>query len=171
MKKVIATCVISLFSTPLFAMFCPSGFNVINVGDTMDYVIKQCGNPDAKKVTKTVPQKPQEWNYIIKPDPMQPGTLKMSIAFDKDEKVVNISVNGTSLTATTICGGQNIQYGNTTDDIKKACGEPAYKNQEPVTPPSPETAAQPTTDIAELTYNTTPPITLVFENGKLKETK
>lgn len=169
MKKIMTTLAISLFSTSSFAMFCPSGFNIIQIGDPIDQVVKLCGNPDTKKITKSTPTQPQEWNYFVKPDPTQQGTLKMSVAFDKDKKVINITVNGTSLVNTTICNGNTIQYGDTDEKVKAACGDPAYKNQPAIDAAT--AAALPITEIAELTYNTAPPVTLIFENGKLKDHK
>lgn len=171
MKKIIAVLTASLLTANSYAMFCPNGFNLIDFGDSIEQVIKQCGNPDAKKVTKSVPEKPQEWSYFVKPDPTQPGTLKMSVAFDSDKKVINITVNGTSLTNTTICNGNTIQYGDTDEVVKAACGDPAYKNQPPVEQPAPGSPPVPTTEITELTYNTAPVTVLVFENGKFKEKK
>jgi hypothetical protein len=166
MKKIFAFFITMFFSATSFAMFCPSGFNEMNIGDSIEQVVKSCGTPDNQKTTKTVPGQPQEWNYYVKADPTQPGTFKMSIAFNSDQKVINISVNGTSVVTTPICGGASVQYGSTTDEVKSACGKPAFVNEsQQQTGPSAPTP----TEMTELLYNTTPPVTLLFVNGKLKE--
>jgi hypothetical protein len=167
MRKSPFALALAICSSQALAMFCPNGFNQMNMGDTIEQVTKNCGNPDEKKTSKEVPFQAQEWNYYVHPDPSQPGTLKMSVAFGSDKKAVNITVNGTSLMATTICGG-NIQVGDDVEAIKSACGKPAFTNQ----------GAQPSAnandnapEITELRYNTTPPTTLIFTNGKLTERK
>lgn len=150
-----------------YAMFCPTNFSQINTGDTIDQVTLQCGKPDKINKYKSSPDaQPQEWNYYVKPDPKQPNTLKMSVAFDADQKVVNISVNGTSLIATTICGA-NIKVGDTAADIKNSCGQAAFKNQS--TQSNTNTGNE--SEVIEYTYNSSPPITFLFKQGKLTGTK
>jgi hypothetical protein len=163
MKKFVMFFFLLMLSNQNFAMFCPNGFNQIEIGYTLQQVIQQCGYPASKKTMKESENQPQEWNYYVKPDPSQPTTLKMSIAFDGNGKVVNITVNGTSLVNTTICGAA-IQVGDTTGAITTACGKPAFTNQG-------QQNNQSTIEITEVVYQTTPPVTLMFKAGVLKERK
>lgn len=152
-----------------FAFFCPSNFNQIDFGMTIDQVSQLCGKP-AKQETKNQEQDgPQEWVYYI-PQTVatdttntEQGTLKTSISFDKDGKAVNISVNGIGVGSSTICGGA-IALGQSRDDIKAACGEPSYINKST----NPSTTEKPkTTKITTFIYNTNPPVKLIFENDLL----
>ena len=181
MKKIIIflSAIACIFSVNTFALFCPKNFNQINPGDSVEKVLQLCGIPDAKKTFPSEANVPQEWNYYAKPNPPDQGTLKMTIAFVNNQ-AVNITVNGTSLTATPLCNNtmqngftQNqsnntIQTGNTQEQIEAACGKPAFINKGNMPTGSP--AANPI-QITELTYNGTPPIILVFENGILKNKK
>lgn len=165
MKKSFITFSLLIFSAQTFAFFCPKGFNQIEIGYTIDQVIQQCGNPDSKNTEKTSVFQPQEWNYYVKPDPSQPGTLRMSVGFTGDQKVVNITVQGTSVVSTTICGN-NIQLGDSADSVKAACNKPAFINQSQQ-PPGGVSGPE----LTIFTYNGPPAMTLTFEGGKLKSRK
>jgi len=155
-----------------FAFFCPTNFNQINFGDTVEQVKKQCGNPDKEETREVKKEGPQEWSYFVPQTVVTAnmaktqGTLKTQISFDKDGKAMNISVNGIGVGSTTICGPA-ISLGATRDQVKSACGDPSYINKQQL--PSNN---QPSDDkITEFTYNTTPPTKLIFENNKLTERK
>lgn len=175
MNKHIVMMTFGLLPNIAFAFFCPTNFNQINFGDSIEEVTKQCGRP-AKEETKTAEQKvPQEWNYYIAQtieaggsSPMQ-GTLKTSVAFDKDGKAINISANGIGVGETAICGNP-IQLGSTMEQVKAACGEPSFinKQQPSSAAPTPPTDAD---KITELTYLSNPPTVLVFEGGLLTSKK
>lgn len=169
----------TLLPSSAFAFFCPTNFNQINFGDTIDQVKQACGNPakeETKDVTKNVPQ---EWSYYIPQSvgmggtyTQAQGTLKTSITFDKDDKAVNISVNGIGVGATTICG-QNIQLGDSQETVKSACGEPSFINKEQPRAPTTDTTTAPAVadKITEFTYTSNPPTVLVFESGVLTSKK
>src|SRR5688572_24511187 len=95
--------IFAFISFPTYAMFCPTNFTQIEIGDSMEKVKQQCGKPDEEKTQKSTANQPQEWNYYVKADPTQSTTMKMSVAF-ADNKVMNITVNGTTLVTTPICG-------------------------------------------------------------------
>jgi hypothetical protein len=156
------------FSAAWADMFCPSNFNAINMGDTLDAVVKACGKPDSKKTTKQEAPQPQEWIYYLATNPGMPGTMKVSIAFDASEKAINISVNGSGMTQTQICNGAGIQVGDNQAAITKACGKPAYVS---VSEPPAGTPKVKATEITELKYGSSPAVTLVFTDGKLTERK
>ena len=153
-----------IFSNQAYAMFCPTNFNTITIGDTIAVVEQQCGKPASKKTRETTSGGAEEWNYYVQPDPTAPtSTLKMSIAL-LDNKIFNITVNGTSLVSTQICG-PTINVGDSDQTLKSACGNPAFINrgEKPV--------SQTTTEVTEFTYNGTPSVMLIFENGKLTARK
>ena len=176
MKKLTMGLTLAILSTHCIeslAMFCPKGFNQINTGDTMNQVTLQCGPPDAKKTYSSPIPQPQEWDYFVKPDPSQSGTLKMAVVFDANQKVANITVNAQSLMSTPLCSpaaAQNntpgISVGDSMEKVKAQCGQAMFVNlgQSQGNPSSPA----PSNEITEFTYNTTPVTILTFENGKLK---
>ncbi len=158
-----------------FAMFCPNGFNQINFGDTIDQVKLQCGSPSSQKTYKSEDSGPQEWTYYVNPtenasvygQPWMYGAtpqtaVKMTIAFNEN-KVLNITANGMSLPSTQICGSM-ISVNDTPAQIKAACGKPTMVNK-------PQQSAANAIEMTEFKYDSAPPITLIFENGKLKERK
>ncbi len=159
-----------------FAFFCPTNFNQIAFGMTVDQVTQICGKPTSQKeYVKPNDNIPQEWVYFIPQTvgmggstPQAQGTLRASISFDDKGNAINISVNGIGVGGTTICGGSNVQLGATRDQIKSACGQPSFINKQ-----SSDTTGQPqSVKVIELNYaNGNPPTILIFENGKLTDKK
>ncbi len=111
MQRTTLLTLITLLATPTlsFGFFCPTNFNQINVGDSPDQVIQQCGKPDnrvdSKKANDNVPQ---QWSYYI-PQTVstntahyEKDTLKTSLTFDQNDKEINISVNGIGVGSTTV---------------------------------------------------------------------
>ncbi len=172
MKKTFALLLLLGFYTPAFALFCPTNFNQINIGDTIAQVQAQCGKPDFQKTTKEEGKGPQEWNYYVAPSthgygaPNMPGgqqaSLKMAIAINGG-KVLNITVNGMSLASTTICGN-SVSVGDSIESVQGACGKPVFVNK------SSQDDSKPT-EVTLYKYNSTPAVTLTFENGVLKDRK
>lgn len=169
----IASFIILLIPITSFALFCPTNFNQIEIGNSIDKVKELCGKPDKEDTKKVEENVPQEWNYFVAQSvdmgmgtnqPAQ-GTLKTSFMFDKDGKLINISVNGIGVGATNICG-TNVQLGDKQDSVKNACGDPTFVNKQTSTATGTPTKTQ---EIIEFIYNTTPPIKLIFIDGKLTE--
>lgn len=162
MRKFILWSLFFIYSLPANAMFCPNNFNSINIGDTLEQVKQQCGKPDAEKQTTTEISGPQEWSYYLKSansiNNSATLTLKMNVAFS-DNKVININLNGISLTTTAFCGS-TITVGDTEENVQSVCGKPAFVNKSQASNNTPS-------KITELKYNTTPPVKLIFLAGKL----
>lgn len=172
-----------LISTVAAAEFCPcpSSFNLIKIGDSLDQVLKTCCAPTARNTHQAEPPVPQKWSYTITP-PANPGnavqgSVEMVVTFDQTQKVTNITVNAQSLTMSN-CGNTSvvsyttntpntIHVGDTMAAVKAACA--------PLTPfimraePLPSNQAAPI--VTELQYVGPPPVTLIFENGTLTEIK
>lgn len=161
-KKFFFASLLIASSHPAFALFCPNGFNQIEFGDTIEHVQSQCGKPDKQTESKEDLKAPQQWQYYVKPAPTKPGTLNMTIAF-AENKVINITVNGTSVMTTPICG-TSVSAGDSTDKVKSACGQAAFINK------GVQTGSSETTT-TEFTYNTNPKVVFIFEDGKLKQRK
>lgn len=149
-----------LLTTPTWAMFCPNSFNQIELGNNLDTIKQQCGAPDSEKKSTEEPSVPQEWDYFLQVSPPQTGTLKMSISFVED-KVVNMSVNGIGVSSTAICKGNAIGLKSTMEEITKRCGKPAFVQKADATSDIPPTL------VNVWTYNSVPPVTMTFKNGKL----
>lgn len=159
----------ALLPTFSFAFFCPTNFNQIQEGDSIEQVQALCGKPDKQETVEKKAEGPQEWSYFVPQtvgmssmNPAQ-GTLKTQVTFDSSGKAINISVNGIGVGSTAICGSM-IQLGDSSERIKSACGTPVLVNKQ-----SPEENKEQPTKITSFTYGTTPPVTLMFENGKLME--
>ncbi len=172
MKKLLTLFTLITLTTSASAMFCPSNFNQINIGDTIDQVRAQCGKADNEKEIKPVDNGPQEWNFYVNPqmkaytglrtpNAQQNASVKMSIALNEG-RVVNITINGMSLAATTICG-PGVAVGDTATSVKNACGDPVFINKS-----SANDNGEKPDKIIELQYNTSPPVTLTFKNGLLQ---
>jgi hypothetical protein len=166
--------ILLLIPTLTQAFFCPSNFSQINMGDSLDKILQQCGKPatqvDSSKEVATA----QEWDYYI-PQSVQDnsggqvtGTLKTSFTFDANGKAINISVNGIGVGSTTVCGN-NVQLGDSPETVKKACGEASFINKQQSS--AGLGGGTPHIKVTELTYDSNPPVTLVFEGGVLVRTK
>lgn len=161
MKRLLCTAALLLPTVSAYAMFCPSGLNQINIGDSTAQVIAQCGQPDKQKTEKSSPDVPQEWGYFITANQQQQITLKVNVTI-VNKKAVNITANGMSLNYTALCG-PTIQVGDSKDSIEKACGKPAFINKSEATSTTDMTQTTTTTFV----YGGTTPATLIFENDKL----
>lgn len=169
MKKTLSLLTLLSLSTSASAMFCPNNFNQINIGDSIEQVQQQCGKPDLEQKVKGEDNGPQEWNFYVHPQMKKytemrtnsgaEASVKMAVALNEG-KVVNITINGMSLAATTICG-PSVTVGDTAKSVKNACGDPVFVNKSSETQKPPE--------IIQYKYNSTPATTLIFEGGKLKE--
>lgn len=165
--------VIILVPANCFAFFCPNNFNQIDLGMNTEQVSQQCGKPDASLTQIVEPEGPQEWNYYVPQTvgaggavPVK-GTMRVQFTFDSEGKVVNMNVNGIGVGASAACG-RSIQLGDSRDTIKAACGSPSFINKS--TGDSPALGPpQPKKVITTFTYNTNPPVSLIFENGILRE--
>jgi hypothetical protein len=178
MKKSLVLCAITapLLCTYSYAFFCPTNFSQINYGDTIAQVEQTCGKAD-KTVTKDAPEKvPQEWDYFLNQAaptntlaPAQ-GTSKTALTFDASGKLVNITVNNVGIGSINTCGAP-VSIGDSMESVEAACGKPGFVNKQQTTQPAPGSPASEENKEVAMTYNSTPPVTLVFIGGKLTEKK
>lgn len=170
------TCMLIALVIPTlsFAFFCPTNFNQIQIGDSIDTVIKLCGKPNSEKKS-SVPNDdvPQQWsyyfpqNYVIGATNDKQGSQPAVITFNASGSVVNISVNNVSVNSTRVCGS-GIQLGSTRESVKSACGKPSFINRQTQSTDPTESSSE-KIEIIQYVYTTTPPMTLIFQDGKLKE--
>jgi hypothetical protein len=168
-KMLLAT--MSLLPLISYAFFCPTNFKQIFPGDSIDQVTVQCGKPDKQETKKDEPPTPQEWSYYIPStvpinvNSNAQGTLKTTMAFDANGKLINISVNGIGVGSSTVCG-PNVQLGDTIDSVKANCGKPSAISKESDN----DTSQKPQNTTTTFNYlKTTPPATLTFKNGLLQQ--
>ncbi|MDA8561977.1 DUF2845 domain-containing protein [Gammaproteobacteria bacterium] len=171
MIKSIYVLLIFIMSSSTYAWICPTNFQQIAVGDSIEQVESACGDPASKKELDGGYQGPQEWQYFvtIKRPLNQSGvradaspSVKMSIAF-VDKKAINITVQGTSVASTSLCG-PTISIGDKDKSVEKNCGKPVFIQKQGA---EKENSVQ----ITEYKYNSSSPNILIFENGVLKERK
>ena len=162
--RMTAVCLLSVFTHSAYALLCPTNFNTILIGDSLDKVVSKCGEPTTKTTQDIEPPVPQQWSYLIPQtvsggiNSTMQGTLPVMITFDDKGKAININVNGIGVGATTICGG-NIALGNTIEAVKSACGKPTFINKQ-----QPENNNQPKEQEIIYTYGKTQ---LIFKNNIL----
>lgn len=174
-----------IFSSPAFAMFCPDNFRSISLGDSLEFVLAECGNPTTQFRYERPVNSSQSWDYYLKTHPFSLANTKLQILF-KDDKVINLQItesgslgndvceltnpgncqkttNVRNVTTTLLCGAI-ISVGDTSQKIESACGKPAIVNQ--LQAASQQTPAQ---ELIALKYDGQNPATLIFENGGLIE--
>lgn len=167
---------LSLYSASSFAFFCPTNFNQINIGDSLDQVTQLCGKPLQQTTTATEEKVPQQWEYYL-PQPggsfatQSQGTTKMIVTFDPNGSVLNITMNGLGIGATPLCGGNIIRIGDNMEAVKRACGAPGFINKQQTAATNTSTTPDPQNQTVTLIYSGNPPVTLVFQGGKLIEKK
>lgn len=171
MKKLMFTLLISTLPMHIYAWICPNNFKQIASGDTIEQVTAACGKPASEKISEGGYNGPQEWQYFVTIQKQLKGSgaptgenpsIKMSIAFN-NHKAINITVQGMSLSSTSLCG-PTINVGDNDRSIEKNCGKPTFIQKQ-------ESAKENPIEITEFKYNTAPPNILIFENGILKERK
>jgi hypothetical protein len=183
--------ILLFFTSQAFAIFCPTNFSSINFGDSIDEVKRVCGDPNSFNQYTTTTTSNQIWTYYIKAPGISQRMTKMVILF-RDNLIVNIQIiddtaaniqlcesvqtgnrvftnsvcktplNSQNVASTNICGAL-IQVGNTRDIVTRTCGAPALKKD--------VGQANPPVNVTEFIYNGPPPVTLIFENGQLKDRK
>lgn len=148
-----------------FAFFCPTNFQDIQMGDTKETVLQKCGQPASQKEVAAPDTGPQEWIFNVTPTTavsgqgsVNKGSVRMSVML-QDNKILNIFANGMSMPSTTICG-TSISVGTTADQLKAACGMPTMVNKGTPSGNAPAPSI-------EMLYNSRPPVTLIFQDGKL----
>lgn len=159
-----------------YAFFCPNNFNQVNIGDSIESVEAACGKP--AKITKKDPpdNTPQEWSYFVPQSGLSTNanpsraTIKTVISFDGTGNAANISMNNVSTGSARLCG-TNIKIGMSRQDVESACGKPGFINKQAENKAQTDEKDNDANKIIEYLYTSTPPMTLIFEKGKLTGTR
>ncbi len=141
-------CLLILPAT-LLAMSCNNGAGIVYMGDSLQTVLQQCGEPSAQKKQLQVLDTAQTWVYDI-PHAYDPGFTRMTVYF-RNDKVSNIHILehyvvpicrqglvqvGTVMTTQTTCGDWDYTtlytslcrygfgLGDTTETVAARCGNP-----------------------------------------------
>jgi hypothetical protein len=176
-----------------FAILCPTNFNTINDGDSTDHIQQLCGKPDTQTQSNRTSSSSQEWEYYVKLHNLDQAMTKMSVLF-KDNKVINIHVDDDSFSHSQICQsvqagknigviqtfctkqnapknvastdvcGSTIQVDNSAQQVEFACGKPSL-----VKDIQTQSSQNPIIEVTEYIYSGPPKVSLIFENGALKD--
>ena len=177
--------VLLVISTPLFCPTCPNGGGILYKGDSIDEVIKQCGEPTSKHIKVTTLLTVKQWVYTIN-HAYDRGYSRLVVVF-KNDQVSTITIYehydwyschqtaiqlGTGITVQTSCGDFNYNtlstnicgapfgVGDSINIVQSICGDPAD-----------QTILQNNTteETDELVYGGNNPQTIVFQDGKLTD--
>lgn len=188
MKSLLRFSLLFCAANPAFAFFCPTNFSQIELGNSVQQVIQACGTPTTQNTVIKSVYRSQEWVYYVKTSPFSQNTSKLNVVLLNDQ-VVNITITENaqncqpmfpgdssdpktkvvciptttqetkSIGSTNACGPM-IRLGSTADQVQAACGQAAFVNH------GQQADAQIT--YTELFYRGTPDVSLIFENGVLK---
>jgi len=180
-------------TTNACALFCPTSFSNINYGDSIEQVQQVCGKPDAQKQFARTASAAQEWEYFVKLHNLDQAMTKMTVLF-KNNKVININVADDSIAHSQVCEsvqagkhvgviqtfctrpyatknvastdvcGATIQIDNSTQQVEFACGKPALTKDIQT-----QSSQNPAIEVTEYEYSGPPRVSLIFENGRLKD--
>lgn len=160
MKKIFLLIGLSWVTTSSYAFFCPTNLQQINFGDSLEQVTQQCGKPNTeRKILVNPDDAPQEWVFNN-----NDGTAQVRLMFIK-QHISSITENGMPIATTNICGG-NIAVNDSMDAVKLTCPAPTLINKDNNNLPK-EDEKDFSTGTVEFGYQTSPPVTLVFTDGKL----
>ncbi|MDX1901032.1 MAG: DUF2845 domain-containing protein [Gammaproteobacteria bacterium] len=188
MKKITLGALLSLgITSPAFAFFCPTNLQMIEFGDSIDHVQQQCGKPaSTQKLKVSQDATAQEWVYN-KNNVSQAQAQGMSQTYNPQQlkimfankHVTSITLNGFPTDNSNGNCNPDITINSLIDDVKAACGKPdmvtldnsASNNESNQLSQNPSDEKDLTKGTVELTYDSSPPVTLVFQDGKLTEKK
>ena len=167
------------------SLYCPQNTRYITPGMTQDEVVAACGEPLTKQTsnlpaTQKIPV--QELIYTaLNTGSVYPGlnaafysqwslpSGSNGIDFKVDVvngKVTGLTINGSNTNAMSMCGGVNIENGDSVNKVYSACGSPSMVNDSFINQVIPN-STKPEMWIYQLNQYQTP-ISLTFVNGKLQ---
>ncbi len=167
----------------LWSLPCPNGNGILYKGDSIDEVVRQCGEPVSRNTNIRILYTFQDWTYYIA-HRYDAGFSEVIVSF-KNDVVSNIRVNdqysvpvcrrtyfqfGQAVTVQTNCNstynigttalcGIVFGVGDSTARVAAICGLPAARTE----------LGRYTFEVTELDYAGDDPQTIVFENGKLTD--
>lgn len=179
--------IIWCFSTQLCVAqqtYCPSNHGLIDVGMTMDQVLAACGTPTVRQqsdgvVTQKIPVTQLIYS-TLNPGAVYQGLDPIYTMWSLpsgsngvnfqvniiNNKISSMTMNGSSVNSSTLCGGTSLQGGDDVSAVYSACGSPSlvnntYINQPILSKNKPEIWIYQTNQYSPL-------IRLTFLDGKLQ---
>lgn len=176
-----------IFYNLSFALPCPNGKGILYKGDSIEEVLKQCGEPNNKHSVTTTLYSLKRLIYY-RPHPYNVGGHSQLIILFKNNKVSNIHINehytyymcrqsavqvGLVTTVQTSCGdwdyyaaatnlcGSVFSINDSLEQVLSLCGKPAEQSD----------LATNNLVQTEFTYKGSTPQTIIFQNGKLVDWK
>ena len=166
-------------------LYCPAHSGYINTGMSEAQVVAACGKPLAKQspsvpVTQRVQVKQLIYTALnqgsVYPGlnsafytqwSLPSGTTGIGLTIEVvNDKVVNVSVNGDSTKAMSLCGQSSIQAGTPLSQVYSACGSPMMMNNTYVDQVIPSKAKPEVWMYQINSYGA--PVSLTFANGTLQ---
>jgi hypothetical protein len=170
-QKIFTVIIAALFSSECLAFFCPSNFKEIETGDSLAQVEAKCGPADSVSKSAAPIVGPQEWTYYLVQPTMRTswtaagiGSNKTTFLLDAGGKVINITVNGLSTGTTNNCS-RNVSLNDSRKSVERACGAPTSIVRLNAAPSNEDN------NLVQMRYNSTPPVTLIFQYGILIDKK
>ena len=175
-----------IVSTDIFALPCPNGNGILYKGDSIDEVLRQCGEPFAKHTSTQTLYSQQSLSYY-RAHRFDRGYSQINIYF-RNDRVARITIDehypwpvclsgfvavGQVITFQRSCGdwvydtlntnlcGQLFGVTDSIQYVKSVCGVPAAQSN----------LEAYTVENTELTYGGNNPQTIIFQNGKLVDWK
>ena len=168
------------------SVYCPQHQAYISYGMNAAQVMAACGPPTYKRqsnnaVVKTTPMTQliysnlnqgaggsvyQGFDSVYNEWSLPSGSTGINLQIDiVNNKVYNMTLNGSTTNAISVCGGQSIQIGADANTVYNACGNPSISNQtfikQPVT-----SNEKPEVWVYQMEYRQ--PMRLIFINGVLQ---
>lgn len=134
MKQILLVFTLLICSFNTYALFCPTNYTTIKIGDTLEHVLEVCGPPATQNSFRNPTNAAQEWVYYLQDKLPAQSNAKMNVLF-KNDKVTNIEVFGASAPASAgsdeKCLALLQSKGSTPELIKSACQDnsPAPEQQ------------------------------------------
>jgi hypothetical protein len=166
-------------------IYCPQKSGFIKTGMTENEVIAACGQPLSKQESNDPPTQKVPVQQLVYTalntgsvypglNPMYydqwslpSGSTGINLTVDIiNDKVSSIKMNGSSTNAMSVCGGNDVQIGDSVRKLYAACGGPSMVNNTFINQVIPSNT-QPEVWIYQVNQYQSP-IRLTFVNGKLQ---
>lgn len=113
---------LTLIPTKLFALPCPNGSGILYKGDSIEEVIKQCGEPTSKQSIQKIVSTMEEWIYY-RSHYFDAGYTQVGILFENG-LVKSIRIN--EINPWPLCKQTLVQAGPSLVTTQLSCGNVSY---------------------------------------------
>lgn len=183
----VTACILSLphAATAAQSIYCPGNHDYIKVGMSEAQVLSACGQPtrssgDDEEVTQRVEVKQLLYTTLNQGNDVYPtlnplytmwslpsGSTGITLEIDiVNNKVRNVSLNGSSSNSTSVCSGGSISPGDDESKVYSVCGSPQLVNTTYVNMPIPNSQKPKVWTYKPDPYQ--PEFRLTFTNGQLQ---